>query len=422
MPMNWTPSNDQILLLKLIETHNISVDGDKIAKAWPPGDVQPTKRAITERFVRLRQMNKDKVPGTPAKNKVKIVSTPTSSARKRKVNKAQSEEEESDAESHRTPSSDYITPKSRRTNAGGHASNAMSELPKTPDGEVDWNEIARRKGIETPSKKPVPIKKEPNPDDLFDDVEFARQFQHARQLRGEINANASGGIFESSYAMGGYDMPTPISGTQSSLGNSPSAMDGNHDDMAFNPFGSGHGMDLGIGMDDMENMNDIAMTTTGMGIGMNVTAGQHHLGMMMMPQDFQFHNPIQSAETLVRDAQQLNLSPSNSFGRPCLSGIPTPRKLFSSSASGKSAVRPAHISISAPPSDLSFGQLGTGSGAANPGSHSPVLERRVRTPRKASEGVQAYIKYQKEDDRAHGDRTSDEDSAESEFEEDSDEI
>jgi hypothetical protein len=32
--MNWTPDNDRILLLKLIETHSISVNYDKIVEAW----------------------------------------------------------------------------------------------------------------------------------------------------------------------------------------------------------------------------------------------------------------------------------------------------------------------------------------------------------------------------------------------------
>jgi hypothetical protein len=34
MPMSWTPENDRLLLLKLIETHGIKVDSGKIEKAW----------------------------------------------------------------------------------------------------------------------------------------------------------------------------------------------------------------------------------------------------------------------------------------------------------------------------------------------------------------------------------------------------
>lgn len=36
MPMRWTPDKDHILLLKLLETHDISVDTKKIAAAWRP--------------------------------------------------------------------------------------------------------------------------------------------------------------------------------------------------------------------------------------------------------------------------------------------------------------------------------------------------------------------------------------------------
>lgn len=32
--MNWTPENDRLLLLKLVETHNLSVQYEAIARAW----------------------------------------------------------------------------------------------------------------------------------------------------------------------------------------------------------------------------------------------------------------------------------------------------------------------------------------------------------------------------------------------------
>ena len=32
--MSWTPENDRILLLKIVETHSIVINADKIAGAW----------------------------------------------------------------------------------------------------------------------------------------------------------------------------------------------------------------------------------------------------------------------------------------------------------------------------------------------------------------------------------------------------
>ncbi|KAL1968688.1 hypothetical protein VTN77DRAFT_1514 [Rasamsonia byssochlamydoides] len=57
MPMKWTTENDHILLLKILETHNITVNAAKVAAAWPgDGDAKPTPRAVSERLVKLRQM------------------------------------------------------------------------------------------------------------------------------------------------------------------------------------------------------------------------------------------------------------------------------------------------------------------------------------------------------------------------------
>ncbi|KAB8265654.1 hypothetical protein BDV32DRAFT_144175 [Aspergillus pseudonomiae] len=66
MPMRWTPENDQLLLLKILETHDLSVDTKKVAEAWPGTDSnnRPTPRAITERLVKMRQMVKAANNGT----------------------------------------------------------------------------------------------------------------------------------------------------------------------------------------------------------------------------------------------------------------------------------------------------------------------------------------------------------------------
>ncbi|KAL3461118.1 hypothetical protein BJX64DRAFT_289686 [Aspergillus heterothallicus] len=58
MPMRWTPEKDQLLLLKILETHNLSVDTKKVVEAWPSHEEKPTARAITERLVKIRAIAK----------------------------------------------------------------------------------------------------------------------------------------------------------------------------------------------------------------------------------------------------------------------------------------------------------------------------------------------------------------------------
>ncbi|KAI9875732.1 MAG: hypothetical protein M1830_008062 [Pleopsidium flavum] len=59
MPVKWTPDNDQMLLLKILETHSdLSVDAKKISSAWPSDRDAPTARAITERLVKIRSLAK----------------------------------------------------------------------------------------------------------------------------------------------------------------------------------------------------------------------------------------------------------------------------------------------------------------------------------------------------------------------------
>ncbi|PGH17704.1 hypothetical protein AJ80_04712 [Polytolypa hystricis UAMH7299] len=60
MPVKWTPDTDQILLLKIIETHDLSVDTKRVAEAWPKTDPKqiPTPRAISERIGKIKSIAK----------------------------------------------------------------------------------------------------------------------------------------------------------------------------------------------------------------------------------------------------------------------------------------------------------------------------------------------------------------------------
>ncbi|PYH77548.1 hypothetical protein BO82DRAFT_358223 [Aspergillus uvarum CBS 121591] len=103
--MRWTPEADQLLLLKIVETHNLSVNYKKVAEAWPvaEGEIPPTPRAISERLIKIRNMagttastskgnnqddNNNNNPitpnATPRKPRKSIApSTPSSTKRKR---------------------------------------------------------------------------------------------------------------------------------------------------------------------------------------------------------------------------------------------------------------------------------------------------------------------------------------------------
>ncbi|KAF1974880.1 hypothetical protein BU23DRAFT_553119 [Bimuria novae-zelandiae CBS 107.79] len=125
MPMSWTPENDRLLLLKLIETQGISVDSNKIVAAWPDGSVKPTARAITERFVKLRQLaglkgSVSSSGGTPSKPRTPCTSK-YSTPKKRKTKHSS---DESDVEDHFTdesPTKKLSVPRNAGTRGRGSA-------------------------------------------------------------------------------------------------------------------------------------------------------------------------------------------------------------------------------------------------------------------------------------------------------------
>ncbi|KAI5307794.1 hypothetical protein KEM55_007403 [Ascosphaera atra] len=73
MPVRWTAEADQLILVKLLETHSIKVDYAAIAAAWPNDDRvgRPTTKAISQRIAKLRKnvaYNHDgSAPSTPVR-------------------------------------------------------------------------------------------------------------------------------------------------------------------------------------------------------------------------------------------------------------------------------------------------------------------------------------------------------------------
>ncbi|RVD88455.1 uncharacterized protein DFL_002640 [Arthrobotrys flagrans] len=100
MPVKWTAENDHLLLLTLLETHSVRVDGEKIRAAWPSnGSEIPTARAIKERITKIRSLAGSN-SNSPAKasvshvnNGVKKESSPRKRGRPRKAAVDQGNEE-----------------------------------------------------------------------------------------------------------------------------------------------------------------------------------------------------------------------------------------------------------------------------------------------------------------------------------------
>ncbi|EKG16071.1 hypothetical protein MPH_06765 [Macrophomina phaseolina MS6] len=81
MPMRWTPDKDQLMLLMLLKTHNISINYGAIADAWPADQGEkPTPRAISERLIKMRKQigsSGGQVAAAIAKQPRSVNSTPS---------------------------------------------------------------------------------------------------------------------------------------------------------------------------------------------------------------------------------------------------------------------------------------------------------------------------------------------------------
>ncbi|KAE8419417.1 hypothetical protein BDV36DRAFT_294252 [Aspergillus pseudocaelatus] len=182
MPMRWTPENDQLLLLKILETHDLSVDTKKVAEAWPGTDSnsRPTPRAITERLVKMRQMVKAANNGADGHFS---------------IGKGASA----------NPSSATATPRKRGKNATAvpktPTSGKRKNISKSDDVFGDDRDVhVKEEGEGTPRKEPlspasagvnrgyagVPLKTEPADDDDDDDVLMDEESPSKRVRRASV--------------------------------------------------------------------------------------------------------------------------------------------------------------------------------------------------------------------------------------------
>ncbi|DAA77061.1 TPA_exp: Uncharacterized protein A8136_6827 [Trichophyton benhamiae CBS 112371] len=138
------------LLIKFIETHDISVDPKKISEAWPAEneDARPTPRAITERIHKIRALAK----ATAAKNGTSAPTTPASRKRGPRGSKSST----------------------KRSRTGGPKKDTSGEngSPRTP----------------TPANNGGPVKKETTDENLVSNGELEDMFTH-RPLGKRVRTN-----------------------------------------------------------------------------------------------------------------------------------------------------------------------------------------------------------------------------------------
>lgn len=252
MPMSWTAENDRILLFKLIETHNITVQAQKIADAWPEdAPVKPTGRAIKERFVRLGQLSglKGVTVSTPSKSRAKAGNfnggtTPSSSAKKRKVQGKESSE--SDADGHETPD-EMKTPTRHRA----AMTKKLANIPTTPT-----TPRIKREPLETLSSSP----------------KFAQDSYRARELSQNMGSFGEGPIDYN------YGVPTPGGSRTNSFAEIENTFTF---DNAFGPVGGS----FGSGQSSMvDNTNGFGFSgDMGMSGFDGMTERIHSRSMMGMP-------------------------------------------------------------------------------------------------------------------------------------------
>ncbi|KAJ5104148.1 hypothetical protein N7532_004677 [Penicillium argentinense] len=175
MPIRWTAAADQILLVKILETHDLAVDTVRVAEAWPNvsfswrcrGPTNP--RAIKERLAKIKEMARQTAkngthenPSPPTKRPRASKSsksagvTKSSRGRKRKRTPKDEPVEPLPIET-ALPETDAVEAEPTVQASAGEASAEPESLPdytdertKLQDDVADDNETGAEQDIEEP--------------------------------------------------------------------------------------------------------------------------------------------------------------------------------------------------------------------------------------------------------------------------------
>ncbi|KAJ5754063.1 uncharacterized protein N7511_008216 [Penicillium nucicola] len=75
--IKWDAAADQLLLAKILETHELTVDCAHVAEAWPgEPESKPTARAIRERISRIRDLARNTTTGLAGSQSPSLVRKP----------------------------------------------------------------------------------------------------------------------------------------------------------------------------------------------------------------------------------------------------------------------------------------------------------------------------------------------------------
>ncbi|KAF2659023.1 hypothetical protein K491DRAFT_675947 [Lophiostoma macrostomum CBS 122681] len=480
MPMSWTPENDRLLLLKLIETHGIKVDIAKIEKAWPKtANPKPTARAITERFAKLRQLaginislSTSKSGGGKTQARVtasaaKPFSTPTSAAKKRKAKaKAKNEDEdESDGEGHMTLSEDEDvdvdededetptkqkqkqtpnkarkmgvgrTPRSGRAGSslGGGLSlsnefgRAEEEL-EFEDGDEDPDfgfQTGRGVRVKNANQPSHPTEPTDDHDPFTSNGPFAADIAEARRLR-DMTSHSSASAQPSNRSLGLGFMTSPYN--NASFGNGMA----HFPNYGISGYGTGPGTPGAMdGGNDAMFMNAFGAGGSLNGQGISPMTAMNAMSAQMAGIGNRM-NMGGGGGSGVSTGMGTGMGAGMGHGMGMTqyttnTGL-TPHTSRMHLSNSSSSI-PSPIPFAAPPKKNTVSGNNSGNGSTSPSasasrdrtvSATPSVPSRARSARqvsqKAAEKMSAYIQAAKEEEKANGEASSVEDSAASEFE------
>lgn len=246
-------------------------------------------------------------------------------------------------------------------------------------------------------------------EDPFQPSAFSELLARDAAAASTLNANVKGDTFNSGFGYSTYGMPTPGgSGRETSVDNSPGGM---NSVTGFNAFDGAKDMASGmdLGGNHMTNLNGFGM---GMGITGSFELPSSYSSTTVSGNGMSFsQHPISSptGHDMAADAGNLSLDSSISFNHRGGTLPVTPKKAVTKKATSSATKRSQMPMVSMPAHRV-----------VEPVEGPVSQERRQRTPRPASKHAQQSIterlQAQKQADLEDGEKSSQEDSAESEFE------
>ncbi|KAL8729261.1 MAG: hypothetical protein Q9166_004882 [cf. Caloplaca sp. 2 TL-2023] len=193
MPIKWTPERDQTLLLKILETSDISANVKLISETWPENEEAPTPRAIQERLHKIRANAGSKGSGT-----FKMVGTVGSRGGAKASPAKSSVAKLSPAKGTATPKKNGKGGASNKRKRGANNDDESNATEVSFNSEENGSDVDGNKAT-TPSRTKKPTKKAAMTEARFDDNAAA-----ANKIKEEpLEKHGMDGAFDASFTMPG---------------------------------------------------------------------------------------------------------------------------------------------------------------------------------------------------------------------------